>query len=201
MKKIINYLFKDNLIYLLIFGLIPVLLGTTTFENSYVIGLIVLIILLINTLIFSLIKVNEEIKVPIYLIISSILVTLIEVFLKGYSKGFYEVFIYVLPLLVVNPLIMNIIINTKKEKVLTNLKETLKKGILFIVIISVFGLIREFIGTGTITIMNNISFITGYKEIIHIFDGNKLFITSGGVLITLGIFLGLINNLYKGEVK
>ena len=49
--------------------------------------------------------------------------------------------------------------------------------------------------------MDNISKITGYKEVITVFNNNilpnKLFLTSGGAFILLGILMAIINH-FKG---
>ena len=73
----------------------------------------------------------------------------------------------------------------------------MKNGIGFLLAISIFGIIREILGTGTITLMENISSITGYRSIINILDGNILpntiFINPSGALILMGIIICLIN--------
>jgi Na+-translocating ferredoxin:NAD+ oxidoreductase RnfE subunit len=72
--------------------------------------------------------------------------------------------------------------------------------------ISILGLIREILGSNTITIMNNISSITGYRAIYKIFPDNiilpnNVFITSAGAFILLGIIIGIINAIRNKEDK
>ena len=198
--KLFKYLFKENPVFVLVLGLCSTLAVTTTFEKSYMMGLVVMIILIISNLIVSLIRkfVNDEIRIPVYIIIISTLVTIIEMLLSKYSKSLYESFGIYLPLIVVNCLILGRALSyASKNKVLNSVKDGFKNGLGYLVAISIIGLLREILGSGKITIMNDISSITGYREIINIYSGallgNKLFLTSGGAFILLGIVIGFIN--------
>ena len=198
--KLFKYLFKENPVFVLVLGLCSTLAVTTTFEKSYMMGLVVMIILIISNLIVSLIRkfVNDEVRIPIYIIIISTLVTIIEMLLSKYSKPLYESFGIYLPLIVVNCLILGRALSyASKNKVLNSVKDGFKNGLGYLVAISIIGLLREILGSGKITIMNDISSITGYREIINIYSGallgNKLFLTSGGAFILLGIVIGFIN--------
>lgn len=198
--KLFKYLFKENPVFVLVLGLCSTLAVTTTFEKSYMMGLVVMIILIISNLIVSLIRkfVNDEIRIPVYIIIISTLVTIIEMLLSKYSKPLYESFGIYLPLIVVNCLILGRALSyASKNKVLNSVKDGFKNGLGYLVAISIIGLLREILGSGKITIMNDISSITGYREIINIYSGallgNKLFLTSGGAFILLGIVIGFIN--------
>lgn len=206
MKKIFNYLFKENPVFVLVLGLCSVLAVTTTFEKSYMMGLVVLIILVLSNVIVSIIRklVNDEVRIPVYIIIISTLVTVSEIILNRYSKPLYDAFGIYLPLIVVNCIILGRALSyASKNKVFDSIKDGVKSGIGYLVAISLFGLFRELLGNGTITVMNDISNLTGYRWIINVFNNNflpnKLFITSGGAFILLGILIGIVNAMKRGE--
>jgi len=206
MKKLFEFLFKENPVFILVLGLCSVLAVTTTFERSYTMGIVVLIILILSNLIVSLIRkfVNEEVRIPVYIIIISTLVTICEILLNRYSKPLYDAFGIYLPLIVVNCIILGRALSyASKNKVFASIKDGFKSGIGYLVAISIFGLLRELLGSGNITIMNDISTLTGYRWIINVFDGNilpnNLFLTSGGAFILLGILIGIINAMNRGE--
>ena len=206
MKKIFNYLFKENPVFVLVLGLCSVLAVTTTFEKSYMMGLVVLIILVLSNVIVSIIRkiVNDEVRIPVYIIIISTLVTISEIILNRYSKPLYDAFGIYLPLIVVNCIILGRALSfASKNKVFDSIKDAFKSGLGYLVAISLFGLFRELLGSGTITVMNNISSLTGYRWIINVFDNeilpNKLFITSGGAFILLGVLIGIVNSMKRGE--
>lgn len=206
MKKIFNYLFKENPVFVLVLGLCSVLAVTTTFEKSYMMGIVVLIILILSNIIVSLIRkiVNDEIRIPVYIIIISTLVTISELLLYRYSKPLYDAFGIYLPLIVVNCIILGrALAFASKNKVLDSIKDAFKTGLGYLVAISLFGLLRELLGSGTITIMNDISNLTGYRSIVNVFNNNilpnKLFLSSGGAFILLGILIGIINSNSGGD--
>ena len=206
MKKLFNYLFKENPVFVLVLGLCSVLAVTTTFEKSYMMGLVVLIILVLSNVIVSIIRkiVNDEVRIPVYIIIISTLVTVSEIILNRYSKPLYDAFGIYLPLIVVNCIILGRALSyASKNKVFDSIKDGFKSGIGYLVAISLFGLFRELLGNGTITVMNDISNLTGYRWVINVFNNNflpnKLFITSGGAFILLGILIGIVNAMKRGE--
>lgn len=206
MRKIYDFLFKENPVFVLVLGLCSVLAVTTTFEKSYTMGIVVLIILVLSNIIVSLIRkfVNTEIRIPVYIIIISTLVTIIEILLNKYSKPLYDAFGIYLPLIVVNCIILGRALSfASKNKVLPSIKDAFKSGIGYLVAISLFGLFREVLGSGKITIMNDISILTGYRFIIDVFNNevlpNKLFLSSGGAFILLGLLIGVINAFNGGD--
>ncbi len=206
MRKIYDFLFKENPVFVLVLGLCSVLAVTTTFEKSYTMGIVVLIILVLSNTIVSLIRkfVNTEIRIPVYIIIISTLVTIIEILLNKYSKPLYDAFGIYLPLIVVNCIILGRALSfASKNKVLPSIKDAFKSGIGYLVAISLFGLFREVLGSGKITIMNDISILTGYRFIIDVFNNevlpNKLFLSSGGAFILLGLLIGVINAFNGGD--
>lgn len=208
MKKIFNFLFKENPVFVLVLGLCSVLAVTTTFEKSYMMGLVVLIILVLSNMIVSLIRkfVNNEVRIPVYIIIISTLVTISELLLHRYSKELYDAFGIYLPLIVVNCIILGRALSyASKNTVLSSIKDGLKTGTGYLAAISLFGLFRELLGSGTITIMNDISKLTGYRWIINVFNNsvlpNKLFLSSGGAFILLGLIIGIINSIKVGDEK
>lgn len=202
-KKIFNYIFKDNPLFVYAIGICPVLAVTTTFEKSYIMGLIVFVILTITHLLVSLIKkvVNGKIRVYVYIILISILVTGIEFLLSRYIKPLYDALGIYVPLLVIDSIILESAVSYTSNNTSRSIKDALKNGTGFLFFISLIGFIRELLGTGTLTFMNYISNVTGYRSIITVFNNNiipnKLFITAGGAFILVGILLGIINSLNK----
>lgn len=208
MKKIFKYIFDENPVFVLILGLCSVLAVTTTFEKSYMMGLVVIVILVLSNIIVSLIRkiVNEEIRIPAYIIIISSLVTIVEILLNRYSKPLYDAFGIYLPLVVVNCIILGrALAFASKNKVIDSIKDAIKSGFGFLVVISLIGFIRELFGKGTITFMNDISNITGYRSIVTVFNNtvlpNPLLLTSGGAFILLGLLIGLINYIKRRSIK
>jgi electron transport complex protein RnfE len=209
MKKVFNWLFKENPVFGLLLGMCSTLAVSTTFENSYIMGISVFVVLLLSTVIASLISkyINQDIRIPAYIIIIATLVTVIELLLKKYSISLYNALGIYLPLITVNCIILGKVLSyDKKNKIKENIKDAIKTGVGYITAISILGLLREIIGSNSITIMNNLSTITGYKAVYKIFPNNlilpnNIFVTSAGAFILLGVIIAIINFIKNKEGK
>lgn len=194
--KIIN----DNPLYKLVLGVCIALGVTTTFENSYMMGICLIVILVISNTIISLIDkhIPDNVKILSYILIIGTLVTITEIMLKEYIPALYKDLGVYLPLLVLSGYAIDSAINIKDIK--TSIKESLKLGVSYTIILMIIGFIREVFGNNTITLMNSISSITGYRSIYKVFgDSNILpisvLITPAGAFLILGLLMAIITKL------
>jgi len=208
MKKISKFLFENNPIFVMLLGMCSTLAASTTFERSYLMGLSIFIVLFLTSIIVSLISkyITDEIRIITYIIIIATLVTVLELLLKNYANLVYISLGIYLPLITVNCLILGKALSFfSKNSIKKSIKDSLHVGIQYLFSISVFGLIRELLGTGKITIMDNISNLTGYKFVVDIISNeyfiNNLFVSSAGAFITLGFMIGIINHFSRKEEK
>ena len=200
MKKIINGIFFENPILVGMLGLCSALAVTNKFENAYVMGICVLTVLVLSNLIISIIKklVPENVKIPVYILIISTLVTIIEILLKKYVQNIYNVLGIYLPLIVVNCIILGRALQVaSKEKVMPSVLDGIGVGLGYTFVLMSIALIREVLGTNTLTLIDNISAITGYKAIYKIFPSNdilpiNLFSKEAGAFLTLGLLIALV---------
>ena len=206
MKKISNFIFENNPIFVMLLGMCSTLAASTTFEKSYLMGLSIFVVLFFTSIVVSLISrfITDEIRIITYIIVIATLVTVLELLLKNYANLVYISLGIYLPLITVNCLILGKALSFfSKNKIKNSIKDSLRVGFQYLFSISLFGLIRELLGTGKITLMDNISNLTGYKFIVDVFSNeyfiNNLFITSAGAFITLGFMIGFINHFRKKE--
>lgn len=202
MKKIVNGIIFENPIFILTLGLCSALAITNTFENSYIMGICVFIVLILSTLIISIIKkyIPDNVRIPVYILIIATLVTIIEILLKKYLPSMYEILGIYIPLIVVNCIILGRQLQNKDKTLSHNLLDSIGVGIGYLLALSLIGLIREILGTNTITIMNNISNITGYRAIYKIFPNNtvipmNIFNDQVGAFLTLGLLIALFKKI------
>lgn len=209
MKTVINGITKENALFVLMLGMCPALAVTTTFENSYIFGLCLTFVLLCSSIMVSFTKklLKGAIKVPMYILIIGIFVTMTELFLKKYVPDLYQVFGIYLSLIVVNCIVLGRVLQVaSKSNLKISILDAIGIGIGYTLSLSIIGIFREVIGTNTITIMNSISTITGYRAIYHIYPENlllpiNLLVTPAGAFLVLGLFLGVINIFKKGDLK
>lgn len=199
MKKIINGIIFENPILVSTLGLCSALATTTKVENAIVMGLCVLVVLLLSNTIISIIKklVPDNVKIPVYILIIATIVTIIEIIMQKYLKNIYEVLGIYLPLIVVNCIILGRAINVaSKETIKNSILDALGIGIGYTLALIIISLIREVLGNNTITLMDNLSTITGYKAIYKIFPTNEIipiniFNNQAGAFLTLGILIAI----------
>ncbi len=199
MKKIINGIVFENPILVGMLGLCSTLAVTNKFENAYVMGICVLVVLVLSNFIISIIKklVPENVRIPVYILIISTLVTIIEILLQKYVKNIYNVLGIYLPLIVVNCIILGRALQVaSKEKVIPSVLDAIGVGLGYTFVLMIVSLFREILGSNTLTLMDNISSLTGYKAIYKIFPSNdilpiNLFSKEAGAFLTLGLLIAL----------
>lgn len=206
MKTIINGIIHENPVLVLLLGLCPALAVTNNFESAYIMGLCVLIVLLFSNFIISLIKkiVPDNVKIPVYILIIGTFVTIIELLLHRYVPALYSVLGIYLPLIVVNCIVLGrALVVASKEKVGKSILDAIGIGVGFTIALMVIALFREILGTNTITLMDGLSSITGYKAVYQVLPNTDLlpisiFKDPAGAFLTLGILIGIFNAL-KGR--
>ena len=204
MKRILNGIISENPTFVLLLGLCPALAVTTKFENAYLMGLCVMIVLLFTNIVVSLIKkfVNENVKIPVFILIIGTFVTTLEILLEKYIPNLYEALGVYLPLIVVNCIVLGRAIQVaSKESIKNSILDAIGVGLGFTIAISLIALIREVFGANTITLMDNISSITGYKAIYtNILPKSNILpmsilVSPAGSFLVLGILIALFNKI------
>ncbi len=201
MKRILNGIFKENPVFVLMLGLCSTLAITTNFESSYMMGICVLIVLILTSIIVSLLRkiVPDNVKTPVYIVIIASFVTILEMLLKKFIEPLYNVLGIYLPLIVVNCIILGRSISVySKENVKASILDAIGIGLGYTFSLCLIGLIRELLGNGTITLINNLSSIFNFKLIIRVIPDikilpNSIFISPTGSFLIVGIVLSVIN--------
>lgn len=201
MKRILNGIFKENPVFVLMLGLCSTLAITTNFESSYMMGICVLIVLILTSIIVSLLRkiVPDNVKTPVYIVIIASFVTILEMLLKKFIEPLYNVLGIYLPLIVVNCIILGRSISVySKENVKASILDAIGIGLGYTFSLCLIGFVRELLGNGTITLINNLSSIFNFKLIIRVIPDikilpNSIFINPTGSFLIVGIVLSVIN--------
>lgn len=209
MKKFLHGLLSENPLFVLCLGLCPALAVTSTFENAYLLGLSLMIVLVLSNTIISLIAkvVDEHIRIPVYIMIIATFVTILELLMHTYVEPLSRALGIYLPLIVVNCIVLGRALSyASNHSLKESIIDAFKIGFGYTLALALIGLVREVLGSNTITIMDRISNITGYIIQYKIFPDNDiipnvLFITPAGAFLTIGLILGIINALRKEDVK
>jgi len=208
MKTIYNGIIKENPTFVLLLGLCSALAVTKTVESAYLMGICVLVILIFSSFVISLIRklVTDSVRIPVYILIIGTFVTIVEVLLKEYIPDLYSALGIYLPLIVVNCIVLGrAMVVASKENVGKSVLDAIGIGLGFTLAITIIALIREILGTNTITLIDSISSFTGYKAIYKdilpstdIFP-ISIFTTSTGAFLTLAFLIALFNKIKGGK--
>lgn len=206
MKTIKNGMIHENPVFVLLLGLCSTLAITTKFENAYLMGICVTLVLILSNFIVSLIRkwIPSSVKTPVYILIIATLVTIIELLLRYYVRDVYDIFGIYLPLIVVNCIILGrALAIASKSSIKKSVLDGIGIGLGYTFALMIIACIREVLGNNTITLMDSISSLTGYRAIYRVFPQNdfvpmSFLISPAGAFLTLGLLMAIFNHFHKG---
>jgi len=199
----VNKKTNDSLLYFIL-GLSVLLLATDKFENALMIGVCFLIIYILSNLIIMLFKkfIKPASTTFIYILISVIFITLMDYLTYIYLIDLHNVAGIFLPLIVISYLLINKDNYLLNNKLTDSLKHTFKIGFSYMVVLLLIASLREIIGLGTITIIDNLSNLIGYRLVYNLISPSEILpisiiSTPFGALLIFGILIAI----YKGCCK
>lgn len=194
-------IWKENPVLVSLLGLCSVLAVTNKLENAIGLGLGFTFVLILSNVIISLIRkiVPEEIRIPIYIVVVATLVTLVEMLMEAFAPALYNSLGIWISLIVVNCIILGRAeAFASKNNVLDSLYDAIGMSIGYSLAIIVVAIVREFLGTGTITLWGDIKLVSLEGKFFTDF-----FVNPSAAFIILGLFIGIATffNTRKNEVK
>ncbi len=199
MRKIKDGIIKENPLVVLMLGLCSTMAISTTFEKAMLLGIAVLLVVTLSNVIVSILKrwIGKSVVTPSLILIIGTLVTILELLLSTFLKPLYDAFGIYLSLIVVNCIILGRALQVAmKENVKESFIDGVGIGLGYLFSISLFGLVREILGSGTITLIDATQNLFGREIILHLFKGNyfptAFFVSPAGAFLVAGVLLGII---------
>lgn len=197
---LLNGIFKENPVLIMILGMCPSLAVTTSLEGAIGMGLSLLFVLIFSNVTISLIRkiVPEEIRIPVYIVIIATFVTIVEMFLNAYFFSLYQKLGVFVSLIVVNCIVLGRAETfASKNKVFDSFLDALGVGIGFTLALMLVATFRELLGVGTITLWGNLKL-----NLLPIYDflgikPTEFFVSNPGGFIILAIIMGSIHTIVK----
>lgn len=201
MKKIIH----ENPIFVLLLGLCSALAVTTKVENAILMGCCFIIVMFLSSTIISIFKrwIPNNVQIPVYILIIATIVTILEILLSHFAPAIDKVLGIYLPLIVVNCIVLGKCMSVaSKSSVIDSMKDALLTGFGYLFALLMIALIRETLGSGTITLMDASSVITHKKLIIVLYKNLNLlplsiFVEPSGAFLVIAFLIALFQK--KGE--
>ena len=182
-----NGIIKENPVLRLMLGTCPTLAVTTAASNGLGMGLATTFVLLGANITISLLRkvIPDKVRIPAYITIIAGFVTVVQMLCKAFLPAINDALGIYLPLIVVNCIILGRAeMFARKNSVGPSILDALGMGIGFTTALLLMGMIREFIGAGSIFGLD----ITGGF-------GMTLLILPPGGFFVFGVLIALSNKL------
>ena len=192
MNLVKNGILNENPTFVQVVGMCPVLATTTSAVNGVGMGISTTLVLICSNLFISLIRnfVPNQIRIPVYVVVISAFVTIIEFLMKAYTPVIYNSLGLFIPLIVVNCLLLaRAEAYAAKHTPIKSVLDGMGMGLGFTLALILIGVIREFIGNGTV--LTGTAFELTMPET---FPRTLLMILPPGAFITLGSIMAYINH-------
>ena len=154
-KEFTKGLFKENPIFVIALGLCTTLATSTMVINALGMGAGVIFVLVCSNIFISLLKnfIPDNVRIPAYIVVIASFVTIVQMVMEAYAPALYAALGVFVPLIVVNCIILGRAeAFANKNKVLPSILDGLGMGVGFTLALTLIALIREVLGSGTITL-------------------------------------------------
>ena len=173
-------------------GLCPTLAVTTAVTNGLGMGMATTFVLVCSGIVVSLLRklIPSSVRIPAFITIIASFVTPVMMLVKAYLPALDEALGIYLPLIVVNCIVLGRAeAFANKHGVVESACDGLGVGLGFTCSLTVLGLVREILGSGSAFDFN---FIGGH-------DGMLAFVMAPGALLCLGYLMVLFNKFLKKD--
>ncbi|MCK9506630.1 MAG: electron transport complex subunit E [Porticoccaceae bacterium] len=198
-----NGLWKSNPALVQLLGLCPLLAVSASVVNAIGLGLATILVLTCSNLAVSAIRnqVTEAVKIPVFVMIIATFTTCTELLMKAYTYELYQILGIFIPLIVTNCVILGRAeAFASKNTVVASTLDGLTMGLGFALVLTLIGVIREILGSGTLFANMQLLFGAGAASWeIDIFGGSGLLmlVLPPGAFIVVGFLVALKNVIDK----
>ena len=190
MKTLTNGILKENPTFALVLGMCPTLATTTSAVNGMSMGLATLFVLVCSNVVISLLKnlIPDKVRIPAFIVVIATFVTMVQLVMQAYLPAIYDVLGLFIPLIVVNCIVLGRAeAFAAKNSVGLSALDGLGMGLGFTLSLTVLGIIREFLGAGT---------VFGFQLYGSHFAA-LIFVLAPGAFIALAYMMAAVNKLQK----
>ena len=168
----------------------PTLATTTSAVNGMSMGLATLFVLVCSNVVISLLKnlIPDKVRIPAFIVVIATFVTMVQLVMQAYLPAIYDVLGLFIPLIVVNCIVLGRAeAFAAKNTVGLSALDGIGMGLGFTLSLTVLGVIREFLGAGT---------VFGFQLYSSQFAA-LIFVLAPGAFIALAYMMAAVNKLQK----
>ena len=192
LSLILDGFVKNNPTFVLVLGMCPTLATTTSAINGLSMGLATLFVLVLSNMAISAIApiVPDKVHIPVYIVVIATFVTVLQLLMQAFTPDAYTTLGLFIPLIVVNCIVLGRAeAFANKHGVGESALDGIGVGLGFTCSLTVLGLVREILGSGSAFGYN---FIGGN-------DGMLAFVMAPGAFLCLGYLMVLFNKFVKKD--
>ena len=187
-ERIYNGVVKEHPTMVLMLGMCPTLAVTTSAVNALSMGVSTMVVLIMSNLVISLVRniIPDKVRLPAFIVIVASLVTMVELLMEAFVPGLYQALGIYIPLIVVNCIILGRAeAYASKNSPLLSVMDGLGMGLGFTCSLFVIGVLREFLGNGTVFGLDT-TFGGAYKPMV-------IFVKAPGAFLILAFLIAILN--------
>ena len=184
-----NGMFDEIPTFIQVIGTCPTLAVTTSAINGIGMGLSTTAVLMCSNLFISLLRkiIPDTVRIPCFIVVIASFVTIVQLLLSAFLPSLNASLGLYIPLIVVNCIILGRAeAFASKFGPVESFFDGVGNGLGFTVAITVIGLIREFIGSGT---------LFGMTVLPEAFPKTLIMIMSPGAFFTFGTLMAIFHRL------
>ena len=192
-ERLYNGIIKENPTFVLTLGMCPTLAVTTSAINGLGMGLTTCAVLALSNLFISLLRkvIPDKVRIPAFIVIVASFVTMVQLLLEAYLPSLNQSLGIYIPLIVVNCIILGRAESyAYHNPPIPSLFDGLGMGLGFTAALTLLGIFREFIGSGTF--FGNRVFPEEY--------GVTIFVLAPGAFFVLAALVA-IQNFIKAKME
>ena len=184
-----NGMIDENPTFIQVIGTCPTLAVTTSAINGIGMGLSTTAVLMCSNLFISLLRkiIPDTVRIPCFIVVIASFVTIVQLLLSAFLPSLNASLGLYIPLIVVNCIILGRAeAFASKFGPVESFFDGIGNGLGFTMAITVIGLIREFIGSGT---------LFGLTVLPEAFPKTLIMIMSPGAFFTFGTLMAIFHRL------
>lgn len=212
-KEFTKGIIEQNPVLVIMLGTCPTLAISTNVENAIGMGIAATIVLFLSNMVISMLRkvIPDTVRIPCYIVVIAAFVSMIQMFVKAFSPSLDAALGIYLPLIVVNCIILGRAeAFANKNNVLRSGLDGLGMGVGFTLTLTIMAIIREFFGSGNLT-LKVLGHGTTLTDICHLGESNVLsaihaepilfFVLAPGGFFVFGLLMAISNHISAKKGK
>ena len=187
-ERIRNGVITENPTFIMMLGMCPTFAVTTSAVNGFGMGVSTLVVLMLSNWLISLVRkqIPGQVRLPAYIVIVASLVTVVQLLIQAYIPFLYDALGIYIPLIVVNCIILGRAeAYASKNPPVLSIFDGLGMGLGFTLALTLIGLVRELLGSGT---------VFGYQVMPAFYQPVGIIVKAPGAFLILALVIAFMNS-------